>query len=113
MNRDREVVERYAAWVIRWRWPIVLMTLVFLAAVASGGRFVEFTNDYRVFFSKDNPQLKQLEAVENIYVKNENILFVIAPKDKKVFSPEVLKVIHEMTTALWLSPDSGFAHRTF
>ena len=50
-------VQTYDWGVIHWRWFVMLDTVLLVAAAASGGRFLWFDTDYRVFFSKDNPQL--------------------------------------------------------
>ena len=55
MNTDFK--NEFGDWVIRFRWWIILFTIVLVFAAASGGRFLGFSTDYRVFFSKDNPQL--------------------------------------------------------
>ena len=57
-------------WVIRHRWWVIAATLVLVALVSSGVRFLSFNMDNRVFFSEDNPQLAALETLENTYVKN-------------------------------------------
>ena len=41
--------------VIRYRWWIIFATLTLVFLTASGARFLEFSTDYRVYFSKDNP----------------------------------------------------------
>ena len=71
--------------VIGYRWWIIFATTVVVAFVSSGTRFLSFNMDNRIFFSKDNPQLAALEALENTYVKNYNVLFVLAPKGKDIF----------------------------
>ena len=45
----------FGGWLIRFRWWIILFAIVFVFAAASGARFLGFSTDYRVFFSKDNP----------------------------------------------------------
>ncbi|MDH3377908.1 MAG: hypothetical protein OEQ39_13250, partial [Gammaproteobacteria bacterium] len=79
-----------AQWVIRWRFAIVVTAFLALGIAASGGRFLGFTTDYRVFFSADNPQLQAFETLQNTYTKYDNILFVLAPNDSNVFSIETL-----------------------
>lgn len=93
--------------VLRHRWLVIAISVLLFLLCSVGLTRLSIDSDLRVFFSKDNPQLKQLEAIENTYIKNENILFVIAPKDNQVFTPEVLRVIQEMTAALWLTPASS------
>ena len=93
-------------WVIRWRWWIIPFTLLLVVAAASGARFLKFSTNYRVFFSEDNPQLMAFEALQDTYTKNDNILFVIAPEDGRVFTRETLAVIEELTRAAWQVPYS-------
>jgi predicted RND superfamily exporter protein len=61
----------------------------------------------RVFFSDENPQLKALDALENTYTKNENVLFVVAPKNGDVFTRATLAAIEELTEASWKMPYSS------
>ncbi|MBT6296796.1 MAG: RND family transporter, partial [Nitrospina sp.] len=91
----------FGDWVIRFRWGIILFTIVLVFAAASGARFLGFSTDYRVFFSKDNPQLVAFETLQNTYTKNDNIMFAVEPKDGNVFSRETLAIIEEITKASW------------
>ena len=78
----------FGSWVIRFRWLIIPTTLLLVLLAASGGRFLGFATDYRVFFSKDNPQLLAFETLQNTYTKNDNVMFAVQPKDGKVFTPK-------------------------
>jgi hydrophobe/amphiphile efflux-3 (HAE3) family protein len=89
------------------RWRVIAVSLVSFVLCATGLARLTIDSDLRVFFSEDNPQLLQLEAVEKTYLKNENILMVIVPNDGQVFSREVLQVIRDMTESLWLTPASS------
>lgn len=93
--------------VLRYRWPIIVIAVIVFFLSSLGLTRLTVDSDLRVFFSKDNPQLLQLEAMENTYIKNENIIFVIAPKNKNIFTPKTLKVIQKLTTALWQTPASS------
>ncbi len=100
------MVERYARMLIRWRWLVLPLTLVWVFAAASGMRFLWFTNDYRIFFSEDNPLLQAFEALQDSYNKTDNVLFVVTPKSGNVFTPESLDVIEALTKAAWRIPYS-------
>lgn len=100
------MVERYTALLIRWRWLVVLLTLVWVFAAASGVRFLSFTNDYRIFFSEENPQLQAFDNLQNTYNKNDNALLVITPKSGNVFTPEILNIVEQITEAAWQTPYS-------
>ena len=104
MNTDFK--NEFGDWVIRFRWWIILFAIVLVFAAASGARFLGFSTDYRVFFSKDNPQLVAFETLQNTYTKNDNIMFAVEPKDGNVFSRETLAIIEEITHASWKIPYS-------
>ena len=100
---DRRVVA-YARWVIRWRWLLIALSLVSALAAASGGRFLGFSTNYEVFFSADNPQLAAFEALQRIYTKDDNIMFVVQPADGDVFTPQILAAVRDLTEAAWQLP---------
>ncbi|TDJ49092.1 MAG: RND family transporter, partial [Nitrospina sp.] len=96
----------YGEWVIRFRWWIILVTLLVVAAAASGARFLAFSSDYRVFFSKENPQLQAFEALQNTYTKNDNVMIAVAPQNGRVFTRENLAAVEELTKQAWQIPYS-------
>ena len=96
----------FGNWVIRFRWLILPATLLLVLVAASGARFLGFSTDYRVFFSKDNPQLLAFETLQNTYTKNDNVMFAVEPKDGKVFTRETLAAIEDITQASWKIPYS-------
>ena len=100
------MIESYTRWIIRWRYLVVLVTIALTLAVASGGRFLGFSNDYRMFFGDDNPQLLAFEKMQATFNKNDNVLFVVTPKSGKVFTRETLAVIKDLTEEAWQTPYS-------
>ena len=100
------MAERYAKFVLKWRWLVVIATIALVMLAASGGRFIEFTTDYRVFFSEENPQLNAFEALQDTYTKNDNVLFVVAPKSGNVFTRESLAGVEWLTNESWQIPYS-------
>ncbi len=106
MKEEANFVVRYAWWIVRHPWIVILATLLLVIAMASGGRFLAFKTDYRVFFSDDNPQLLAFEALEAQYTKNDNVMFILVPRDGDVFSQPSLEAVRELTTAAWQIPYS-------
>ena len=100
------MIESYTRWIIRWKYLVVLVTLALTFAAASGGRFLGFSNDYRMFFGDDNPQLLAFDKMQATFNKNDNVLFVITPKSGKVFSRKTLTVIKDITHEAWQMPFS-------
>ena len=97
-------VAPYVDFLFKWRWLVLVITLAVGVLAASGGRFIEFKNDYQYFFREDNPQLRAFEDLQAIYTKNDNTVIVLAPESGKVFTPETLAAVGEMTEKAWLLP---------
>lgn len=100
------MIESYTRWIIRWKYLVVLASIAVVFAAAYGGQFLGFSNDYRMFFGDDNPQLIAFEKMQKTFNKNDNILFVVTPKSGKVFTRETLAVIKDLTKEAWQVPYS-------
>lgn len=94
-------------WVVKNRLWIILATILLTVVSVMGASNLSMVTNYRVFFSEDNPQLLAFEALEKTYSKNDNVLFVLSPKDKTVFSKKNLQAIVELTTSSWQIPHSS------
>ena len=99
------MIERYGQWVIRWRYFIILTTLI-LVALATRGFPLRFDTDYRVFFSDQNPQVIAFDDIQNTYTKNDNVMLVLAPKDGAVFTNKTLEAVEWLTNEAWQIPYS-------
>ncbi|MGD8618855.1 MAG: MMPL family transporter, partial [Gammaproteobacteria bacterium] len=100
------MVKSYGEWLTRWRYLILLLCMAVVVAATSGAQFLTFKTDYRAFFSSDNPQLRAFEQLQNTYTKTDNVLFVLAPRDGRVFTPETLASVSRLTEACWQIPYS-------
>ena len=90
--------------VIGWRWLVLLISLLLVAGSASGLRQLEFVNNYRIFFSPENPELVAFDHFQNTYTKNDNALFVLVPREGDVFSADSLAAVERLTEAAWTLP---------
>ena len=104
VKRFDEFALQLADRILRHPWWVMLITMVAVCFAANGVRHLEFSNNYRVFFGKNNPELLAFEEFQATYTKNDNILFVIQPADKKVFQPHVVDAIEKTTQAAWQIP---------
>ncbi|MFT5465946.1 MAG: putative RND superfamily exporter protein [Verrucomicrobiales bacterium] len=98
---------RYADFIVKWRWAAIAVSVILVAIVGSGVRWIEMGNNYRLFFSSDNPELMAFEDFQDTYTKNDNILFVVQPENPKegqVFTQDVAAAIHQLTEEAWQLP---------
>lgn len=95
--------------MIRLRWLVILAALGGTAWFALGFKDLQYSNNYRVFFSKENPELNAFDEFQQVYSKNDNIFFVLVPKDgSNAFTRDTLKAVQEITEEGWKAP---FAQR--
>lgn len=97
----------FGHWVLKYRWWIIFVSLIMVGLAGSGVQYLAFTNNYRIFFSEDNPELLAFEALENTYAKNDNVLIVLEPADGNVFTRHMLAVVENLTERAWQTPYSN------
>jgi predicted RND superfamily exporter protein len=98
---------RWTSGVIRYRWAVVLVVIAITAGFGQGMSKLEFSSNYRVFFSDENPELAAFEDLQATYTKNDNILFVVEPAKKEAgaaFTNKTLAVVEKLTTEAWQIP---------
>ena len=105
-ENGRQFGERWGRFVIKYRWPVLIGTILLAMGFGSGGQ-MGFNSDYHVFFSEDNPQLLAYDGMQNKYTKDDNVFIVLAPKDGKVFTQETLTAVEELTATAWQTPYSS------
>ena len=97
----------YASWVMNNRFIIIALSLVSVTALSYGGGYLRFDSSYRAFFSDNNPELIAFENVENTYVKDDNVMIIMAPQNGDVFTRATLAAIEDLTIEAWQVPYSN------
>ncbi len=92
--------------LVRWRWLFALLSLAVVITMASGARFLSFATDYEIWFSDDNPQYLDFSSIQKTYVKADNVVVLITPKDGEVFNQKTLASVEWLTNAAWQIPFS-------
>jgi len=100
------MIERCAHILLRYRWLAIGITILATLALGSGGRFLVFTNDYRVFFGPDNPQLVAFDQLQETYTKSDNLFIMLEPKSGTVFDTASMEAIVDATDRAWQVPYS-------
>ncbi|MGB0343124.1 MAG: efflux RND transporter permease subunit [Parvibaculales bacterium] len=100
-------MQQYGAFVTRHPFIVIALSLLLSLAALAGGQHLRFTNDYRYFFSNDNPYLTAFEELERTYSSPDTIFFVYQPKDgSDATSRTALNLAYELTDAGWQIPFS-------
>ena len=103
-----KAIDRFAAAltsrVIRHRGLVLLGAVLVAVLIGSGATRLEFSTNYRVFFSEANPELQAFEELQNTYTKNDNFFFVVEPRDGAAFDRETMAAVEELTEAAWQIP---------
>ena len=101
-----ELGVRVGRWAVaRPVWAICLSLLV-TAIFGAGLRHIYLESQYRYFFGKDNPQLREFDKLQKVYAKDDSVLVVIAPQAGDVFSPNTLRAVERLTELAWKTPYS-------
>ncbi len=83
----------------------IILSISFALICGYGAKNLNFSTNYRVFFSESNPELKAFESFQSTYTKNDNVLFVIKKKDSgSVFNNSDLSAIKKLTDQAWQIP---------
>ena len=108
MSNYFRAIDRFASTlarrVIAYRWLVLLLSLTLALGAGFGAGKLEFSTNYRVFFSDANPELQAFENLQDTYTKNDNFLFVFEPGDGAAFSKQTLDAVERLTTEAWKIP---------
>ncbi len=87
--------------VIQFPKTFILLTVAVVFGLAWGLPNLTISNDFRVYLSKDNPQLKAFEAFEDDYIKSDIATLVITAKQDDLFTRQGLMLLEELTEQAW------------
>ena len=74
-------MQQYGEFVTRRPILVIVLSLLLAAMAIVGGQHLRFTNDYRYFFSNENPYLTAFEELERTYSSPDTIVYVYQPQD--------------------------------
>lgn len=105
-SRTSQAVTAYARWIIRWRWAVLVVSILATVGLGYGASFLWINNDYKVYFQDTNPRLIAFDELEKSFTKNDFVLFAAEAKDGDVFTREHLEALQRLTEESWLLPYS-------
>jgi predicted RND superfamily exporter protein len=97
----------YLKFILKHRLLTVTACLMLIALASTGISRLHFIADLRVFFSSENPQLKNLEKFERAFTRMGSVVFIINPASGTVFDKKTLAAITDLTREAWKLPRSS------
>ncbi len=90
-----------AAFLVKYRYLLATLSVLLLLLTAAGAQKLVFENDYKLFFTEDDPHLVAHEAMEEAYTKSDSIAFLLGVEEGDLFTPRRLGLIESLTAQLW------------
>jgi len=103
-SRSNSTTDKISSWILTKRWLWVLITIIMVGVSFMGMKNIYLDPDARVFFDPKNPDRIALDRFESSFAKDDNLMFVVVPKDGETFTPETLAAIGDITENTWLLP---------
>ena len=100
-------LERISRWVLTYRITVIAGSVIFVVLSALGLGQLGFKNDYRMFFSKANPELLAFESLQKTFTKADNVLIAITPRHGVVLERDTLAAVEALTRQSWRFPQAS------
>lgn len=97
-------LERGSRWMLRHRIAFIVATVAWIVLSSIGLGRLGFKNDYRMFFSRDNPELLAFESLQKAFTRADNILIAVTPRRGGPPGRETLIAIEALTGQSWQLP---------
>lgn len=100
------LAKKWAEWVMNHRITSIVLVVLGALILGAGGKDAEFSANQRDFFKQGDANLAKLVKIEDAYNSDKNVMVLVEPHDKNVFSPNSLKAIQQLTDFGWQVPYS-------
>lgn len=86
--------------------PKIYLSISLIALISLGIFSVKLNsyNDYRYFFSDENPMLQDWNNLQGKYTQDDSVYILLGPKKGELFSKEHMVAIKELTDRSWKVP---------
>lgn len=97
---------RFNQWVITHPFTVIGLCLLVVALFSYAIPKMTITTDFEVFFPEHDENLVAYHELQDTYTNVDNVMFVVAPKDKRIFTQSTLSILAELTESAWQLPYS-------
>lgn len=98
---SKPAIHQFFLRVLRFPKTTIALVAFVVLSLAYGIVNLSFSNDFRVYLSKDNPQLKAFEDFEDNYVKSDTATIVVSAKQGDIFTRQGLSLLEQLTERAW------------
>lgn len=96
-------MERFVAFIIRFRWFIALVTPLIALISAYVLREAAFDGSYRIWFEPESQTLKRYDLFKERF-GNDDSMIILFRDEAGIFTPKALGVVERLTQKLWQTP---------
>lgn len=101
---NSQIAHALGRFITRHPVLIVVLSLLLTLALGKGAGNLTFSNDYRDYFSEENPQLLEWERLQEVFGKTDNVLLSVTDASGSVFNRETLTALVAITDTAWQVP---------
>ncbi len=101
------MVETYIQWILRYRWWVILGSLIWIGVLAVGVDRVQVADNFKALLGEENPELVAFEEFEANYSASNSALIAVESTTGDVFTVETLQAIELLTELVWETPYSS------
>ena len=98
--------QRFIDLVLQYPGRVLVLFSIVVLALLSGLPNLTISNDFRIYFSEDNPQLLAFEAFEETFTPSDNVTLVVEAKEGDLFTRRGLELVERLTEESWQIPYS-------
>ena len=91
---------------VQSRWFVVLISILLVVIAGFGLSNLRISDNYRVFFGPNNPQLLEFQSFERDYTQTDNIFFTIKSDARTLRNIDFANQIIKITNDSWKIPFS-------
>ncbi len=99
-------MEKYAKWVIRFRYWVIVSVLMITVVMANFLKDLEVNADVMSYLPDDDPAAALFNRIGDTYGGNEMV--IVGLEGQYVFDPEMLDIIRMVTDSIRTTPGIGY-----
>jgi len=98
------MIKKIAEKLVNFRLTAFILSLLVMLGMSAGIAKMQFSADYRIFFSESDPYFKAFEELEDKYTSSVSVVFLIAPHEGNIYTEDNLQILKWITEKGWHVP---------